>query len=284
MVNVYTLLGKKSLDISIQCLRSLLNRSATKLRLNILEDGTLSEENIQEIKVKLDDPIILRKNQREDFICEKLRSYPNCLSLRKNLVLSHKLFDLYFLSPDNTLHYVDSDILFLKPFAGLFENTDNKNIFTEDIFNSYKIPFKFFFDKDKLLLPRKLNTGLFAFNRHQLDLDFLEYFLAKTYIRASNFETHWHAEQTCWGLLAMRSKSELIDDKQLSVFDKRVNNNYWNCIALHFVSTSRGCIHEYLNDDRINNDYPVEQISTAPIKSLKMHELLYERAKRKLFK
>ena len=76
------------------------------------------------------------------------------------------------------LAYCDSDVLFLKPFKGLFSWPDEKcsAIFMQDIQDAYSLRPWHVYPIGGIRLPQKLNAGPFLFRTSEYDLDFVERF------------------------------------------------------------------------------------------------------------
>ena len=66
-----TLLGTKNLDFSLTCLQSFINNSADEIHLQIFEDGSLTEKDIDRLLTTLKGSTVIKKSDRDSVINEK---------------------------------------------------------------------------------------------------------------------------------------------------------------------------------------------------------------------
>jgi len=127
-----TLICKRDINSGIKCLSSLENISEQKFQIRFIEDGTLEKLDIDVLKNNFPDSEIIEKSSREEFVLEKLSKYPACVKFREKSVFGYKLFDVPLLS-DGIVHYIDSDILFIKRIDKLFPMDESIIFIHEDM-------------------------------------------------------------------------------------------------------------------------------------------------------
>ncbi len=158
-------------------------------------------------------------------------------------------FDLVLLGDDGGLatsaepdvRYVDSDILFVRPFTGLYDwpSADALAVFTENPNNAYTLPWHLA-GPDRVRVPR-VNTGIIAFRRSATDLDFLEWFLGNPRVASLRERWGFWAEQTAWAAAAASRRNHPL----VSVVPDRGRGRRGAArpeayVAAHFTSPVRG--------------------------------------------
>jgi hypothetical protein len=134
-IPVWTMAGKSTLWYTMDCLRSLLRNSKQLIEIYMLSDGTLTDESISAIE----SPgirVIRPEKDFEKYIESMLSSRPELRSFRSGLPIAKKLIDLPLLATQwvnqgEWFRYIDSDIYFVRPFDGLFEQQDPVVTFLE---------------------------------------------------------------------------------------------------------------------------------------------------------
>lgn len=240
---VSTLLCHRDVPLGLRCLRSLAYASDRPVVFQIHDDGSLTAED----RTLLTDPAasgisahIVPREQVDPVIAEMLARFPHCAALRKRQAYGLKLFDIPHFSPEPIVRYVDSDVLFLRATAGLFELTPQQDcVFMQDHQNAYAMRPWHLLDR-RLSLPQRVNSGLFALRRSMMDLERIEWLLAKD---LPVFHKLPWFEQTCWAWLATKQRGFVWDDAHISVVHAGTAFDD-NLVAAHFVSPSRGRIHE----------------------------------------
>jgi hypothetical protein len=236
---VRTLLGRKQIDLAVRCLGSLVKMSQEKIHIIIHEDGSLRPEDIFQLQSILPCSVI-SKAEADAAIIPQLANYPACLEYRQNHVFGKKLFDITLLE-SHTLAYCDTDILFLKPFSGLFNISQlaADAIFMEDCREAYALRPWDLWPIGPEKLPGKVNAGLICFDTSKFDLDRINYFLSK-YRDTDAFAKHsvW-IEQTCWAVAASQLNCKIYDPLEFIIGTPGVLHRFNQTTAIHFVSLHR---------------------------------------------
>lgn len=280
MLPVSTLLCHRDVPLGLRCLRSVADASDRPVVFQIHDDGSLTAED----RDLLTDPDtsgiragIVPREQVDPVIAELLARFPHCAALRKRQAYGLKLFDIPHFSPQPIVRYVDSDVLFLRATQGLFDlNSEQDCVFMQDHQNAYAMRPWHLLDR-RLSLPQRVNSGLFALRRSMMDLERMEWLLAKD---LPVFRKLPWFEQTCWAWLAHEQRGFVWDDAHIgvvqagTVFDDKV-------VAAHFVSPTRGRIHElpeFIDLRRL----PSVQVVKQPMRRLNPAAYMAEMAARSI--
>jgi hypothetical protein len=276
-VIVSTLIGHRDANMALTCLGSLVGSSQQDLEFRIHDDGTLTSDDRQELRKRLPVLAFIDREIADQKICKILKEYPACWQYRKNHVLGLKLFDVALLSSEPEVAFCDSDVLFFHNVEALFTWPDAKtgSLFMQDHQESYALrPWQLL---GNIVLPRRLNSGLFFFRREHYDLNFIEWILKHDYQAFRQFP-FW-VEQTCWAALAWRSAARLWSAKQLKVI-KDADYLTHNPVAGHFTSTVRSLLPGAINLVQPNRERVL--ILTEPTQRLRFHHFLIEQTGRRV--
>jgi len=233
-VRVATLLGHAQVPMAVRCLSSLLRLSAERLSLAIHDDGTLGESDRERLRAALRDPEFIARAEADARVEALLDRHPRTLRFRQENPLALKLIDGPLLEPGPVYRYCDSDVLFLRPFWGLFEMpADLDAVFMADSQNAYALRSWQLLGDRRLRLAGRVNTGLIVFRRQMFDLDRIEHVLARV---RPGFAAVW-LEQTCWAALAGPIRTALFHPRQIAF--PRAQRERGAPVALHFISPLR---------------------------------------------
>ncbi|HEV3076772.1 MAG TPA: hypothetical protein VHB47_20290 [Thermoanaerobaculia bacterium] len=237
---VATLLGHAHVEMALLCLGSLLRFSADPLRLRIHDDGSLTRADLERLD-GLGQPEIVSRQEADDRLAEVLSARPATRAFRDANPLALKLVDTALLAPGDDLAYCDSDVLFLRPFSGLFRLPPGCGaLFMCDPQNAYSVRSWHLLTEPRLRLAARVNTGIIGFRTRWFDPELLEWFLAQPRYR---FAPVW-VEQTCWALLAQPAGCRLLDPAAVSIpLPGRPAGP--RQVALHFASPVRGLLADY---------------------------------------
>jgi hypothetical protein len=240
---VATLLGTRGLDLSIRCLQSFVSASGKVVSLRIHEDGSLTEADLARLSIALPISRVVRKTDADHLLERRLAHFPACKALRSANVLALKLFDCLFFESDPTLRYVDSDVLFLRPFSGPPMHAETEvPIFFPDEQSAYSVRPIQLLRPGAAALPARLNTGFFCYPVREFRLEAIERFL-----RGWTGRTPPWIEQTCWAVAAGVAGTRLLSREQFQIFrpERPVSDEV---IALHFVSSVRAHLRTFASD------------------------------------
>jgi hypothetical protein len=241
---VSTLLGHAHVEMALLCLGSLLRHSAEPLRLRVHDDGSLTEEDLERLAAGLGEPAVVSRRAADERLADVLSSRPACRAFRQANPLGLKLLDVALLAPGSPdapgaeLAYCDSDVLFLRPFTGLFNLTgDAGALFMHDRQNAYSVRSWHLLREPRLRLAARVNSGILTFRTRYFDPDLVEWFLGRPEYR---FAPVW-VEQTAWSLLAAAAGCRLLDPAAVA-FPEPGREPAAGTVALHFVSPLRGLL------------------------------------------
>ncbi|MCL4837571.1 MAG: hypothetical protein KJ058_06380 [Thermoanaerobaculia bacterium] len=235
-ISVHTLLGKRQLSFSLRCLSSLLTHCRDGVALVLHDDGTLESADWQLLHATLHPAVSWPRSEANERIDPLLAKHPRCLAFRRSHVFGPKLFDGVLGGEGDHFHYADSDILFIRPFHGLFQPLESAYgaLFMHDRQNAYALRPWQLMPPNALRVPGHINSGIVVLRRSQFDLDFIEWALARL---DSGYALTWH-EQTVWALLGGRISCRVLDPDQF-IIPTPGTALPPGAIGLHWVSSVR---------------------------------------------
>lgn len=254
---VSTLLGRAQTPAALACLGSLRRFLAEPFRLRIHDDGTLKEEELADL-VPFE---IVPRREADERMEEILARHPMCRAYRRVNPLALKLLDAPLLAKEESLAFCDGDVLFLRPFQGLFAwpAPDVGAVTMADLQNAYSVRSWHLLLERRLRLPRRINTGLVHFRAGLYDLDLVEWFLG----RSGYLRTPVWVEQTAWALLAARAGCHVYDPRQVA-FPERPVRAPGDAVALHFISPRRDLLPAYIDTVPDRTGEPPVAVRTTP--------------------
>ncbi|MGI4805386.1 MAG: hypothetical protein ACRYFL_11480 [Janthinobacterium lividum] len=245
-----TLLGHKNLDFSIECLQSFLHYSCDEISLEILEDGSITDEDETKLLSSLKNSVLIRKATRDAKLEPILADYPACNHYRNSTNYAQKIFDV-MLFDDRDVFYIDSDIYFLKKFV--LPEMDEMPVFMWDTQNAYSLtPL----DLLKINIPifPNVNSGIFYFPKNLFNLAFVEQLLNDGVINKGIKNNIPWLEQTIWSFLAAKSRSiSYFDCNQIIMADFALKTDA-ETVAIHLVYYFRTHINQLRLLPRIESE------------------------------
>ncbi len=187
---VQTLIGSKELPFYLRCLGSLLENSEQRIELLLHTDNTLSKSekdlvfaSFKDERISFCDPV-----ESEQKTLDHLSGYPLSQKLRRESIWGIEFFDPIFAIPNDPISfYIDADILFLRPFSGLFDKSVVKGgaLFIRDTqWDAYCIrPWHLLGIGIKPKIVQGITTALVCWDKRCIDWDYLEWFLASTHLQ-----------------------------------------------------------------------------------------------------
>ena len=272
---VSTLIGHRDLSTGLTCLPTLVKHSLEPVRFQIHDDGSLTDNDREQLLTKLPVHNIISRRQADAIVNERLGRYPLCARYRRQYVYGLKLFDTPLLAPGEDLAFCDSDIFFMRPFTGLFAWPDEETgcLLMQDYQNAYAFRPWHLLNQSQIKIPARLNCGLFFFRRRHHDLDFLEWLLGR-YEELFAARYHW-TEQTCWAALAWRCSGRMWNERQIRVVQGEASLTE-DLVAAHFVTPVRGLLPQAV--ERSKEGCEPVQIPTEAMQQLQPLGLLQEQA------
>ncbi|MCU0568767.1 MAG: hypothetical protein MUF49_19485 [Oculatellaceae cyanobacterium Prado106] len=228
--------------MAIHCFRSLLKFSSDPLNLIIHDDGTLTAEDSQRLQQELTHTQVIMQPEADDLIIPLLKNYPQTEQFRREVPHAVKLIDIPLLSQGD-IAFCDSDILFFRPFQGLFQAPDAQTsaLFMQDYVEAYSI-FPWHLLTTPLRLPSKVNSGLIWMRQSAYDLAFVEWFLSQPAFRSKPLHK---MEQTCWAALGHRAHCQLWNPSQIVLMRSHLPFTP-EMVAGHFVKEVRPRLTQFL--------------------------------------
>ena len=258
---VAVLLGHAHVDMALLCLGSLLAYAAEPVSLRIHDDGTLTEEDRERLAA-LAEPGFVPRAEAEERLEEHLAAYPATRALRRSNPLGLKLVDAPLLAPGERLLFCDSDVLFFRPFSGLWGEA-GEAVFLRDAQNAYSVRSWQVLREPRLRLPCGVNTGIVGFPRAAYDPDLLEWFLSHPEYQ----RTPVWVEQTAWALLGGRAGCRFVDPARVRLPREAAGDRAEladEIVALHFVSPRRGLLPVFADRARDRRGEPPVRLRTVP--------------------
>jgi hypothetical protein len=186
---VQSLIGGSQLPFYLRCLKSLVTFCQDRIELHLHTDGTLSQVDRDFIHSELDGTMvaIIESSKNTSRVLDYLQGRPNCQKVRKDSIWGIEFFDpIYAFPEDRISFYLDADILFLRPFSGLFDWNQVKGgaIFLKDTqWDAYCFrPWQMLLGKNKPQAVKGITTGLVFWDKKAIDWDYLEWFLGENYL------------------------------------------------------------------------------------------------------
>lgn len=235
---VSSLLGHRHVEMALLCLGSLLRGSAEPLTLRLHDDGSLTSEDRERLAAALGGPEVVARREADERVADVLARRPALAAFRRSNPLALKLIDAVLFAGEE-LAYCDTDVLFLRPFGGLFAEKAEA-AFMADHQNAYSVRSWHLLLHRRLRLPRHVNSGLIQFPAAAWDPDLLEWYLGRPEF---GFAPVW-VEQTAWALLGERAGCRLFDPARIRIpeagpAEGRSDEPSDETVALHFVGPVR---------------------------------------------
>ena len=183
---VQSLIGGSQLPFYLRCLKSLVTFCQDRIELQLHTDGSLSEKDKDSIHSELTGTTVTITDSSENStsVLDCLQGRPNCQKVRKDSIWGIEFFDPILAFPKDPISfYLDADILFLRPFSGLFDRNQVKDgaIFLKDTqWDAYSFrPWQMLAGKKRPQVVEGITTGLVFWDKTAIDWDYLEWFLGE---------------------------------------------------------------------------------------------------------
>jgi hypothetical protein len=216
---VQSLIGGSQLPFYLRCLKSLVTFCQDRIDLQLHTDGSLSQEDKDSIHPELDGTrvTITDSSENKSRVLDCLQGRPNCQKVRKDSIWGIEFFDPIFALPEDPISfYLDADILFLRPFSGLFDRDQVQNgaVFLKDTqWDAYSFrPWHMLTGKKKPQVVEGITTGLVFWDKSAIDWDYLEWFLGEHHLHQIS---EW-IMPTAQAGLANRCEAKVICPRQLT--------------------------------------------------------------------
>jgi hypothetical protein len=216
---VQSLIGGSQLPFYLSCLKSLVTFCQDRIELQLHTDGSLSGKDKEFIHSELNGTTITITDSSENSnrVLDYLQGRPNCQKFRKVSLWGIEFFDPIYAFPEDPISfYLDADILFLRPFTGLFDRNQVENgaIFLKDSqWDAYCFrPWQMLLGKNKPQAVKGITTGLVFWDKTAIDWDYLEWFLGEDHLQKI---PEW-IMPTAQAGLAHRCEAKTISPRQIT--------------------------------------------------------------------
>jgi hypothetical protein len=186
---VQSLIGGNQLPFYLSCLKSLVTFCQDRIDLHLHTDGTLSPIEKDSIRTELTGTTvtITDSSENKSRVLDYLQGRPNCQKVREDSIWGIEFFDPIFSFPEDPISfYLDADILFLRPFSGLFDRNQVKDgaIFLKDTqWDAYCLrPWELIGPQPKPDVVKGITTGLVFWDKSVIDWYYLEWFLGEKHL------------------------------------------------------------------------------------------------------
>jgi hypothetical protein len=268
---VHCLICHRDIETGIICLGSLLKYSVVPLHLVLHDDGSLTQADAERLTTALKGAEIILRPSVDAMINDSLSRYPRCREYRRRYAYALKLFDVPHLSQMD-IAYCDSDILFGRPFSGLFQWPEEpvSALVSQDFRSSYAFEIGNLFHLYDTRLLSHVNAGVFLAKKEIHDLDYVEWFLGRDYLK---WDKRWfYVEQTCWAALFCRTRCRMYNPLQVTVMRPGLKLSD-DVVAIHFTSIVRSHLASFASRGGLNSA-EATRITTIPSSKLDIVEWL----------
>lgn len=228
------------------CLGSLLRCHEGSITVNFHDDGSLTSSDVDELRSGVPSCCIIRRKDADERMSYELRRFPAQRRFRTETCMGLKLCDTVYHNPSEVYVYSDADVLYLRPFAKLFDLPDsstNALFMYDSVDNTYSFRSWQLMLARGVLLPQRVNAGLACMRKSSYDPEFIEWFLS---VPARGGKRHNGVpEQTAWAALGMRVGCRLWSPESVAVGRKGLTISP-KLIAAHFVGMFRSSMKDYV--------------------------------------
>jgi hypothetical protein len=290
MIEVRSLVGKETLNLSLICLKTLLEKTKQKIHLVVHGDGSLSKRDKKKIESLGDNVKVIGRKKIEEKILKMISDYEMSLKYRRKNIFGIKLFDIILLSEKDAVHYVDSDIVFLKTCQNIFNLEDGVDAsFSSNgrMNHAYSLRPLDVCPLGDIRVAKSVCAGLFSIRRERYDIDHIERVLGQLSDSGGKFSYRpFWVEQTCWASLALKINSRLWSFDNITIPKKGwlgenrkfVSPPKEKIGAIHFTSSTRDSTDDY---SKWKSDESI-QVESNEVSPAQPHDILISDVRRAL--
>lgn len=263
-ISVRALICHRDVGLGIHCLSSLLRFCNDPIKIVLHDDGSLTKDDAKRLEDGLPNTILVSKEEADDVVRPQLTRYPRCSAFRARSPTGQKMFDIPLMAKGD-IALCDTDILFLRPFCGVFTWPDSSAdiLFLQDTTDSYCLkPW----EAKPYALRHRYNAGLMMMRKYRYNLEQVEElisFIEDSRGYKENEPYQWFLEQTCWSALAGTLDARIWSGRQMRVIHE-TDCYHPELVAGHFVSGVRSLLREFENAASKAN---VESLPTVLVES-----------------
>ena len=164
------------------------------------------------------------------------------------------------MNDDDVVRFVDSDVLFFRPFKGGFSSENGYDAcFMLDVRSCYGFRARDYWPLGPVTPVRRVNSGMFWIRRDCVDFGWIEWVSARCGLDHILTAKSWF-EQGLWAAVAGRCNCRMFDPRQICTAEDRSAIPV-EPVALHFNGPSRKLFDEYA-ERREHAIRDVEKIQT----------------------
>lgn len=238
--------GHRDVSLLLRSISSFVSTCLDSFAISVIGDGSLTSEDKRAIEDAMS-PMGASFPRIEDNAKRRVdifKQRPNLESHYNMSPLAKKIVDIPFLI-DGSYLYIDSDVLFYRPFKGVdLRGADVEFAYMGDVRNAYSIQTSDLIRSvKKVPLVRHLNSGFFYLKSN----DWIDFDLCEKIASLKQFQRHIpHLEQGYWAALAAKKSgtSVCFDTRQIA-FPKLDLTLPTGCVANHFAGLYRPLVENY---------------------------------------
>jgi len=277
-VVVRNLCCKQHVTMAISAFGAMQRLSADRIEFLVHEDGSFDESDIELVQTSVANARVVRRKDADENVTDQLSRYPLLLQARAQIPYFLKLLDILLIEPTEITCFLDSDVLFLRPFSHFADLTAHgaRAIFMTDIQNAYGFRLFDFWPVGNIRFARKLNSGFFAVSSAEVEMDYIHWILRRSGLERARFHTGWF-EQGIWAAIGYRLKAHLYDPDQISLVTEP-ETLARGPVAMHFTGRSRLRFSEFAReaaDASTRGGGICEQLRSVPATEYTAAEALY---------
>ncbi|QJE94282.1 glycosyl transferase [Luteolibacter luteus] len=238
-VEIWFLTGRNHWYQTAFCAWTLAKHSRHRIRPVILDDGTLEDSQISQIRRIFPQTVVHRKTDcdaRVDALLPR-EEFPNIRRWRDRQLLFRKLTDIHAGSSEWRL-FLDSDMLFFAPPVAIDDYLDNPSgcIVQADCWESYGYSRTLVESLCGHTLPKAANIGIFSLNGDSIPWKEVDGWLAKMEEAEG---TRYNVTQCTSAMLMSGLDYQILDKEDYKVHPVRPGPSHTPRILEHYVSDSK---------------------------------------------
>jgi hypothetical protein len=188
----------------VSCMNSWERIEGLQKNITVLSDGTITRELCEQIGL----PILCEPEAQETAVYELIQKYPALKTIRASDITWRKILDTLAMAnrEDSPLLLIDTDVYIRAPVILPISEKRNFIMYLREDIPAYRANWL-----APLCEPmvKSFNAGMVLFDKSVIDLDFLEFAVARYVLHCRNF---WWSEQFAWSLLAARAEHRFFWD------------------------------------------------------------------------
>lgn len=254
---LHMLLGRNHVGMALWAVKSFLNATGRAFTVVLHDDGTLSETDIATLTTHLIGVKVVRKNEADAILRQRLAAYPNCLEYRftsrdttdhrgakyNMRIFSLRLFDFNLLSEAKKTLVLDADVLFFKEPTEILQwatsPSDGTSLYSVEQYLPVRDSRNNIVRFDlKTPRPTAANAGLLCFDKKALDLALVDKWIGEHRDLMDKYATF---EQAAYNVLILREgkATPLPDTYSFNYTDDLVTATHFAIKVRFFENVSR---------------------------------------------